>query len=117
MIDIASPGVSVRGKLAMIAKLVGRDMATVHRDIDMFEIFSGCGSMSETFRDMGCQTREFDRLTRCESEDLSTVAGIVHAGLTVLRVKEYGILTAAVSPLYFAMCCLLHAAHRIFPLS
>ncbi|CAK0855932.1 unnamed protein product [Prorocentrum cordatum] len=74
--------------VTVAARVVNEHMAHVPvRDLDLLE--------AKAFREHGCETREFDRESRDATEDLTSLAGMIHVGLLALRIKPKGLITIA----------------------
>ena len=79
------------GPRKIVADFIMSEWNTTPRDVTLFELCSGVGELAHQFRLVGYETIEFDKETRHDSEDLTTLPGLLHAARSALRVREGGI--------------------------
>ena len=83
---------------------------TLKRDVDAFELCSGCGRLSSTLHlRFGLKkVISFDNETRTPDEDLCNLLGLVWAAIVMLRLRPKGLFAAAPECKTWGHCCELY---------
>ena len=88
---LAAAAKSTDTGISIVADYIATEWDTTERDKTCLELCSGCGELSNQFRVRGYGTIEFDKETRDENEDLTTLVGLLHAARSALRLRRGGL--------------------------
>ena len=85
-----SGGLGILGHRGVNIRTEVQEFTTIPRDIDMFELGSGCGRLAATFARDGLCAAEFDKNTRVSTENLCELMGFSTVPKCVFNIILFG---------------------------